>query len=116
MDSTGRWSHWSPAVEFVAGPPTEPFPEQEHLRITEIMYHPGVAEELEFIEFFNTGPEPLALDPASLSGPVALRFADGPAPSPRPWPAQRPGDRYRPWSQRPAECLPQGHQREDAGR
>jgi hypothetical protein len=60
QDADGHWSHWSNAIEFVAGPnaatPT--------LAITELHYNPAAVpsvpavvdpQELEFIEVLNTG-------------------------------------------------------------
>ena len=62
-DETGRWSHWSAPVEFVAAKanlaPT--------LAITEIHYHPADTplleneEDQEFIEIFNIGSEAVDL-------------------------------------------------------
>jgi hypothetical protein len=77
MDSTQRWSHWSAPVEFVVGEPTEPFPQQTSLRVTEVMYHPQDDGELEFIEILNTGPTSLDLRSVSLVDGVEFHFADG---------------------------------------
>lgn len=58
QDSTGRWSHWSAPVEFIATPATSPL--AASLRIGELMYHPpGDDEEMEFVELWNAGGDPL---------------------------------------------------------
>lgn len=76
-DTSGRWSHWSLPVEFTTSPPGTPFPTQESLRITEIMYHPPEGAELEFIELKNIGDEWLDLSAVSFKDGIAFRFADG---------------------------------------
>jgi hypothetical protein len=68
-DNTGRASHWSEALEFVATPPTTPIGVQTALRITEIMYNSSGASDFEFIELQNTSAETLSLD--------GVRFTDG---------------------------------------
>ncbi|MGI9240532.1 MAG: lamin tail domain-containing protein, partial [Verrucomicrobiales bacterium] len=71
MDSEGRWSHWSPPVEFTASQP-DISEYTDHLRITEIMYHPAEPagaetsistnrDDYEFIELKNVGSSPLDL-------------------------------------------------------
>jgi hypothetical protein len=75
QDNTGRWSHWSSPLEFVAGPnsalPT--------LAISELHYnpapYPGVtdAQDLEFIEVFNTGGAAV-----NLAGVQLASFANTP--------------------------------------
>jgi hypothetical protein len=76
----GRWSHWSPPVEFMAGAPAQP--PATGLQITEIMYHPGQSgfvpeNEFEFIEFKNTGPTPINLSNARISGGISYSFPVG---------------------------------------
>lgn len=60
QDDAGNWSHWSDALEFVAGAEVIP-----PLRITELHYHPNndLADESdqEFIEIMNTGASPVSL-------------------------------------------------------
>ncbi|MBM4017445.1 MAG: hypothetical protein FJ288_03810, partial [Planctomycetes bacterium] len=77
-DFTGRWSHWSDAVQFVAGlPDADP---SQALRITELMYHPRdpspaegagtyIDDDFQFIELRNVGFETLDL--------AGVRFTDG---------------------------------------
>lgn len=74
QDDTGRWSHWSDPVEFMATASTEMLP----LRITELHYHPnnpGLASESdqEFIEVLNTGNSTI-----DLSGVQIADFANVP--------------------------------------
>jgi hypothetical protein len=75
QDSTGRWSHWSSPVEFMAtGAAALPT-----LQIVEFHYHPdqypGVLDEedLEFIEILNTGTQPV-----NMSGMQLTEFANTP--------------------------------------
>ena len=69
-DATGRWSRWSPPVEFMAGEPDNATALADHLRVTELMYNPPAGNEFEFIELHNTSPN-LTLD---LNG---VRFTQG---------------------------------------
>jgi hypothetical protein len=80
-DDSGRWSHWSAAVEFVAESP-DVSAWRDHLVMTELMYHPpepvGAAElgvtndkdEFEYIELWNASGA-LTLDLTD------LRFTQG---------------------------------------
>jgi hypothetical protein len=70
VDSTGRASHWSPALEFVAEPPDTEAALIEHLRLTELMYQPPEGAEWEYLELHNRSSD-LTLD---LDG---TRFTDG---------------------------------------
>ncbi|MGE5295899.1 MAG: lamin tail domain-containing protein, partial [Solirubrobacterales bacterium] len=78
-DATGRWSHWSAPIQFVAG---EPVAEGvlSDLRITELMYNPlpeGTldGDEFEFIELKNTGDQTLDISGVSFTNGVAFDFA-----------------------------------------
>ena len=75
LDDTGRVSHWSEPIEFVAGPPITAFPAQNTLRITEIMYHPAGGSDFEFIELQNTGGETLLLDGVRFTEGIRFDFA-----------------------------------------
>jgi len=79
-DQTGRWSHWSDPVEFIAGEQLDPL--SNHLRITEVMYHPAPPpagspfndEDFEFIELKNIGDEPLDLEGIRITEEVDFTF------------------------------------------
>jgi len=80
-DNTGRWSHWSSAVQFTAGAPLAAGLLSD-LRITEVMYNPpapvGVGldnNEFEFLELKNTGDETLNLAGVSFDRGLTFRFA-----------------------------------------
>ncbi len=83
-DNTGRWSHWSSPVQFLAGEPVGAGIRAD-LRITEVMYNPaaGGADEAidggecEFIELKNIGDETLDLSTVSLTDGVTFDFATG---------------------------------------
>jgi hypothetical protein len=79
-DNTGRWSHWSGPVQFVAG---EPIPAGilENLRITELMYNPAGGgaynnDDYEFIELKNTADVPLDLTYVSFVDGITFDFND----------------------------------------
>ncbi len=85
-DTTGRWSHWSAPIEFVAG---EPIGSEirDYLRITEVMYNPAAANpalnelnvdnnEFEFIELKNCSVDKiLDLSAVSFTSGVTFSFA-----------------------------------------
>ncbi|MCL5282837.1 MAG: lamin tail domain-containing protein, partial [Planctomycetes bacterium] len=81
QDSTGRWSHWSNPVQFIAGEPLAAGILSD-LRITEVMYNPPVLangatdnNEFEFIELKNIGDETLDLSGVSFDKGVIFSFA-----------------------------------------
>ena len=79
-DNSGRWSHWSSPVQFVAGNPAAPA--ATTLAITEIHYHPlsygNLADdELEFIELQNQGAAPLDLGGYRFSAGIEYTFPPG---------------------------------------
>jgi len=69
-DATGRWSQWSPPVEFMASSPAQTEALQDYLRVTELMYNPPAGAQFEFIELHN----PTATNLLDLSG---LKFTAG---------------------------------------
>ncbi len=78
-DTSGRWSHWSAPVQFVAGEPVAAGVLAD-LRITELMYNPSPndamdGDEFEFIELKNTGDEALDLYGVSFTSGIAFHFA-----------------------------------------
>ena len=82
-DTSGRWSHWSAPVQFVAGEPIAAGI-LEDLRVTELMYNPAVlagdafdSEEYEYIELKNTGDDTLDLGSVSLTNGVTFDFQGG---------------------------------------
>jgi len=82
MDATGRWSHWSEPIEFLAGAPVDPGLPQFSLRITEVMYHPADLDpfdddRLEFIELFNSGSSPVDLSGYRFGEGVQFSFPAG---------------------------------------
>ena len=80
-DNTGRWSHFSQPVQFVAG---EPVPQgvAADLRITELMYNPAAPpdgmnnDDYEFIELKNIGNSTLDLTHVSFADGVVFDFND----------------------------------------
>jgi len=84
-DDTGRWSHWSAPVEFVAGAADDVLAALDGLRVTEVMYHPPEAPvgaaydgaDTEYVEVANVGPEPLSLNGVRLEGGVSFDFSGG---------------------------------------
>src|SRR4030095_8802160 len=77
-DDTGRWSHWSLPVEFVAGQPDSSAALLEHLRISELMYQPAAGSEFEFVELHNaSADQTLELDGAKCTQGIDLIFPAG---------------------------------------
>jgi len=80
-DNTGRASHWSSPVQFVAAEPLAAGILAD-LRVTEVMYNPPASpdgatdnDEFEFIELKNVGDETLDLSSVSFTNGVAFDFA-----------------------------------------
>src|SRR5207237_4291528 len=82
-DSTGRWSKWSDAVQFQAGP--SPSKVKDSLRITEINYHPSSPpptaidqnnDDYEFIEIKNIGSQLINLLGAQFTAGITYTFPD----------------------------------------
>ncbi len=85
-DTSGRWSHWSEPVQFVASEP-DLTPWKENLMVTEIMYHPSSAtlaeidagfssSDFEYIELQNVGTDTLDLTEIRFTKGVDFDFAD----------------------------------------
>lgn len=72
-DTSGRWSHWSAPVQFVAGTAINA-DILMYLRVTELMYNNGDAD---FIELKNTGPTVLDISGVSITSGVTFSFAKG---------------------------------------
>lgn len=53
LDQTGRASHWSDPVEFVAGAPDNTAALLDNLVVTELMYHAPDGSDFDFIELHN---------------------------------------------------------------
>ncbi len=79
-DSSGRWSHWSDPVEFIAAESTASADLSSHLRISELMVNPPAGSDYEFIELHNTSTN-LALDlgGAAFTSGIDFNFPDGSA-------------------------------------
>ncbi len=75
-DETGRWSHWSAPVQFTAGPPSQPIPQREALRITELMFYPPDEADVEFLEICNTGGEAVDLTGVRVREGIEFSFED----------------------------------------
>jgi hypothetical protein len=76
-DATGRASHWSPAIQFVAEPPDNEVALVEYLRLTELMYQPLGGSDWEFIELHNRSTE-TAIDLNAAKFTDGIDFAFGP--------------------------------------
>jgi len=76
-DVTGRWSHWSEPVQFLAGPPDNVLTLRDNLRISEVMYNPPEGSDYEFIELCNTGTNPLDITDVVLADAVDFSFSAG---------------------------------------
>ncbi len=80
QDNTGRWSHWSPPLEFTAEAPS--VPAITTLKISEIMYHPpslGAFNDtkLEFIELKNSGSARIDLSGVRITDGIDYIFPNG---------------------------------------
>jgi hypothetical protein len=82
LDNTGRWSKWSPPVQFQVGPADVTADWREGLRFSEIMYHPlawgGFAgDDLEFLELQNMGAKPLDMGGLTFTAGISFTFTNG---------------------------------------
>ncbi|HWQ90076.1 MAG TPA: lamin tail domain-containing protein, partial [Clostridia bacterium] len=83
LDNSGRWSRWSPPVEFRVAPVDLTAELRAGLRFSEIMYNPpamGIyaGDELEFLELKNIGTHTLDLGGLWFSG-ITFAFTNGTA-------------------------------------
>jgi len=79
-DNMGRWSNWSPPIQFVAGLPDTVAALVDNLRVTELMHDPPAGSDYEFIELHNLSTNlPLDLDGVNFTAGVDLTFAQGTA-------------------------------------
>jgi len=79
-DQTGRASHWSLPVEFVAGAPDNAVMLVDHLRVSELMVDPEGGGDFEFIEIQNTSSTvTLNLEGAKFTSGVDYVFPAGAA-------------------------------------
>jgi len=75
MDNTGRWSHWSAPVQFIAGAPDTSASLLAYLRVSEVMYNPVAGSDYEFIELHNTSTNlPLEIGGAAFTAGVDYNF------------------------------------------
>ncbi len=86
-DATGRWSRWSPAVQFVAGTPNVSA-YTSSLVVSEVMYHPAPVtpaefaagfgdEDFEFIEVRNVSATSVDLTDVRFTKGIDFDFAPG---------------------------------------
>ncbi|HZJ17781.1 MAG TPA: lamin tail domain-containing protein [Chthoniobacteraceae bacterium] len=86
-DNTGRWSRWSPAVQFVAGTPNVSA-YTSSLVVSEVMYHPAPVtpaefaagfgdEDFEYLEVRNVGATSIDLTNVRFTKGVDFDFAPG---------------------------------------
>jgi hypothetical protein len=74
-DSTGRASHWSAPVQFIAGAPDNAAALADSLRITELMYNPPAGSAYEFVELHNAAADTtLDLGGASFTAGISFTF------------------------------------------
>ncbi|MBN9691872.1 MAG: lamin tail domain-containing protein [Verrucomicrobia bacterium] len=87
LDNTGRWSRWSPAVQFVAGVPDVAL-YRTALVVSELNYNPAPAtpaefaagfssDDFEWIELNNVGTAPLDLTGLQFNEGIDFVFPDG---------------------------------------
>lgn len=86
-DTAGRWSRWSPAVEFIAT--SEPPITAQDLVVSELMYNPGSLsaeeitaagtsdrQEFEFLELLNISQRTLDLSGVAFTEGITFTFPD----------------------------------------
>jgi hypothetical protein len=81
-DSAGRWSHWSSAMQFVAGP--SPSTVKDSLRVVELDYNPSApplgspytSDDFEFIEVKNISNQVVNLNGVKFTNGIDFTFPD----------------------------------------
>jgi hypothetical protein len=77
-DATGRSSHWSPAIQFVAESPDNEAALVESLRLTELMYQPLGGSDWEFLELHNRSTDTtIDLNGAKFTDGIDFAFGPG---------------------------------------
>jgi hypothetical protein len=88
MDNTGRWSHWSQPIQFVAGQ-AEANPDDQSLVVSEFLYKPTSptaseisagftdANDFEFIELQNVGSQTINLSGLKFTTGITFTFPNG---------------------------------------
>ena len=77
-DNTGRYSHWSAPVPFVAGAPSNAVSLRDNLRVTELMFDPPAGADYEFVELRNTSSNtPLDLSGVAFTNGITYTFPAG---------------------------------------
>lgn len=76
FDDTGRSSHWSAPIEFIAGDP-DVTPYRDGLVVSEVMYHPVGDELLEYVELHNVGGISLNLSGVRFTKGIDFDFPNG---------------------------------------
>jgi len=78
QDNTGRWSHWSNPVEFIATEPSTAGTMVSQLRISELMYDPPAGSDFEYIELHNlSSDDSLDLSGAAFTTGIDFNFPNG---------------------------------------
>ena len=54
-DVTGRWSHWSAPIQFLAAEPDTAAALRADLKLTELMFHSPAGSDFDFVELHNAG-------------------------------------------------------------
>lgn len=77
-DTTGRWSHWSAAVEFIAGEPDQAVALEQSLCLSELMVNPAGGSQYEYLELHNLDANTgLDLGGATFTKGITFTFPPG---------------------------------------
>ncbi len=78
VDYSGRASHWSAPVEFVAGQADNTVTLRQNLVLSELMYQAPGGSDFDFLEFYNRDPdEPLSLGGVTFTDGIEFTFPPG---------------------------------------